>query len=125
MKQDLIDKGGSPRAIEEEWLVRGIRAYLPGVFEEVGQPGVRMWMSSSAVAAGTGSRIDKLHTLHLEGYRRFDFMLLHTHTAPSGRMQLLYIHHMAPSCVNRVIFHKLANDTLMEHLYFLPVYILA
>ena len=124
MKQDLIDKGGSPRAIEEEWLVRGIRAYLPGVFEEVGQPGVRMWMSSSVVAAGTGSRMDKLHTLHLEGYRMFDFMLLHTHTALSGGMQLLSRHHTAPSCVNRVIFHKLLNDTSMEHLYFLPVYIL-
>ena len=124
MKQDLIDKGGSPHAIGEEWLVRGIRAYLPGVFEEVGQPGVRMWMSSSVVAAGTGSRMDKLHTLHLEGYRMFDFMLLHTHTAPSGRMELLSRHHMAPSCVNRVIFHKLVNDTSMERLYFLPVYIL-
>ena len=39
-QQDLIDKDGSPRAIGEEWLVRDIGAYLPGVFEEVGQPGV-------------------------------------------------------------------------------------
>ena len=37
-QQDLIDKDGSPRAIGEEWLVRDIGAYLPGVFEEVGQP---------------------------------------------------------------------------------------
>ena len=124
MKQDLIDKGGSPHAIGEEWLVTGIRAYLPGVFEEVGQPGVRMWMSSSVVAAGTGSRMDKLHTLHLEGYRMFDFMLLHTHIAPSGGMQLLSRRHTVPSCANRVIFNKLVNVTSMEHLYFLPVYIL-
>ena len=35
--QDLLDKDGIHRATGEEWLVRDIGAYLPGVFEEVGQ----------------------------------------------------------------------------------------
>jgi len=33
--QDLLDKDGIHRATGEEWLVRDIGAYLPGVFEEV------------------------------------------------------------------------------------------
>lgn len=33
--QDLTDNSGVPRATGEEWLVRDIGAYLPGVFEEV------------------------------------------------------------------------------------------
>ena len=36
-RQDLLDKDGTHRATGEEWLVRDIGAYLPGVFEEVGQ----------------------------------------------------------------------------------------
>lgn len=34
-KQDLVDNGGVARCTGEEWLVRDIGAYLPGVFEEV------------------------------------------------------------------------------------------
>ncbi len=37
-KQDLIDKDGNPRCTGEEWMVRDIGAYLPGVFEEVQKP---------------------------------------------------------------------------------------
>lgn len=33
--QNLIDKDGTPRCTGEEWLIRDIGAYLPGVFEEV------------------------------------------------------------------------------------------
>ena len=36
------------------------------------------------MAAGTENRRDKVHTLQLEGYRKFDFMLLHAHAASSG-----------------------------------------
>ena len=34
-KQDLEDSNGVTRSTGEEWLVRDIGAYLPGVFEEV------------------------------------------------------------------------------------------
>ena len=34
-QQDLRDSSGTLRCTEEEWLVRDIGAYLPGVFEEV------------------------------------------------------------------------------------------
>ena len=34
-QQDLTDNSGTPRATGEEWLVRDIGAFLPGVFEEV------------------------------------------------------------------------------------------
>ena len=34
-----------------------------------------LWLSGGT-AAGTETRKDKVHTLQLEGYREFDFMLL-------------------------------------------------
>ena len=34
-KQDLQTNDGIARATGEEWLVRDVGAYLPGVFEEV------------------------------------------------------------------------------------------
>lgn len=34
-RQELTDKDGAPRYTGEEWLVREIGAYLPGVMEEV------------------------------------------------------------------------------------------
>lgn len=34
-KQDLIDKKGKERVTSEEWLIRELGAYLPGVYEEV------------------------------------------------------------------------------------------
>ena len=34
---------------------------------------------SSGMADGTENRRNKVHTLQLEGYRKFDFMLLHAH----------------------------------------------
>ena len=37
---------------------------------------------SGVAAAGTENRMDKVHTLQLEGYRKFDFILLCTHAAP-------------------------------------------
>ena len=39
---------------------------------------------SGGPAAGTENRRDKVHTLQLKGYRKFDFMLLHAHAASSG-----------------------------------------
>lgn len=33
--QGLVDKDGVARCTGEEWLVREVGAYLPGVFEEV------------------------------------------------------------------------------------------
>ena len=39
---------------------------------------------SGMAAAGTENRMDKVHTLQLEGYRKFDFMLLRAHAAQSG-----------------------------------------
>ena len=39
---------------------------------------------SGGTAAGTENRRDKVHTLQLKGYRKFDFMLLHAHAALSG-----------------------------------------
>ena len=33
--QQLVDRNGTPRFTGEEWLVRKVGAYLPGVFEEV------------------------------------------------------------------------------------------
>ena len=39
---------------------------------------------SGGMAAGTENRRDKVHTRQLEGYRKFDFMLLHAHAAFSG-----------------------------------------
>ena len=39
---------------------------------------------SGGTAAGTENRRDKVHTLLLKGYRKFDFMLLHAHAALSG-----------------------------------------
>ena len=39
--------------------------------------------SAGGMAAGTERR-DKVHTLQLKGYRKFDFMLLHAHAALSG-----------------------------------------
>lgn len=34
-KQDLVDKKGKKRVTSEEWLIRELGAYLPGVYEEV------------------------------------------------------------------------------------------
>lgn len=34
-QQRLVDKDGVPRCTGEEWLIRAVGAYLPGVFEEV------------------------------------------------------------------------------------------
>jgi len=34
-KQDLVDKKGRKRVTSEEWLIRDLGAYLPGVYEEV------------------------------------------------------------------------------------------
>ena len=34
-RQELVDKDGAPRFTGEEWLVRDVGAYLPGVMEEV------------------------------------------------------------------------------------------
>ena len=39
---------------------------------------------SSVAAAGTENRMGKVHTLQLEGYRKFDFMLFHPHATPCG-----------------------------------------
>ena len=39
---------------------------------------------SGVAAAGTENRMDRVHTLQLEGYRKFNFMLLRAHAAPSG-----------------------------------------
>ena len=39
---------------------------------------------SGGTAAVTENRRDKVHTLQLKGYRKFDFMLLHAHAALSG-----------------------------------------
>ena len=39
---------------------------------------------SGLAAAGTGNRMDKVHTLQLEGYRKFNFMLICAHAAPCG-----------------------------------------
>ena len=36
---------------------------------------------SGGTAAGTENRRDKVHTLQLEGYRKFDFMLLRLENA--------------------------------------------
>ena len=38
---------------------------------------------SGVAAAGTENRMDKVHTLQLEGYRTFDVMRLRAHAAPS------------------------------------------
>ena len=46
---------------------------------------------SGGTAAGTENRRDKVHTLQLEGYRKFDFMLLHSHAASSGECSY-YVH---------------------------------
>ena len=35
-------------------------------------------------AAGTENGMGKVHTLQLEGYSKFHFMLLHAHAASSG-----------------------------------------
>jgi len=60
-RQDLLDKDGIHRATGEEWLVRDIGAYLPGVFEEVGQwhgltAGVVTVQAVSAVLPAVHSR---------------------------------------------------------------------
>ena len=34
-QQDSVDRNGVPHCTGEEWLVRDVGAYLPGVFEEV------------------------------------------------------------------------------------------
>ena len=34
-KQELVDSSGVNRYTSEEWLVKEVGAYLPGVFEEV------------------------------------------------------------------------------------------
>ena len=39
---------------------------------------------SGVAAAGTENRMGKVHTLQLEGYSKFNFMLLRAHAAPSG-----------------------------------------
>ena len=39
---------------------------------------------SGVVAAGIENRMEKVHTLQLEGYSKFNFMLLHAHAASSG-----------------------------------------
>ena len=39
---------------------------------------------SGVVAAGIENRMEKVHTLQLEGYSKFNFMLLCAHAAPSG-----------------------------------------
>ena len=39
---------------------------------------------SGVAAAGTGNRMDKVHTLQLEGYRKFDFMLFRPHATLCG-----------------------------------------
>ena len=39
---------------------------------------------SGVEAAVTENRMDKVHTLQVEGYRKFDFMPLHAHAAPPG-----------------------------------------
>ena len=46
---------------------------------------------SGGTAAGTENRRAKVHTLQLEGYRKFDFMLLHSHAASSGECSY-YVH---------------------------------
>ena len=43
----------------------------------------RVTQLSGVAAAGTENRMGKVHTLQLEGYRKFDFMLLRAHAAPS------------------------------------------
>ena len=43
------------------------------------------WPQLSSVAvAGTENRMDEVHSLQLEGYRKFDFMLLHSYAALCG-----------------------------------------
>ena len=34
-RQQLVDTDGHPRFTGEEWLVRDVGAYLPGIFEDV------------------------------------------------------------------------------------------
>ena len=65
---------------------------------------------SGGTAAGTENRRDKVHTLQLKGYRKFDFILLHAHAASRSccfvwRMQLLCRRDMVLSYANHVRFH--------------------
>ena len=78
-------------------------------------------------AAGTENRMDKVHTLQLEGYRKFDFMLLRAHAAQSGECSY-YIdvrrYHHARIMRDFTPFFNLQTILSMEQLYFLPVYVL-
>ncbi len=44
-RQALVDKDGAPRFTGEEWLVRDVGAYLPGVMEEVTALGTNVLFS--------------------------------------------------------------------------------
>ena len=46
--------------------------------------GVILPQLSGVAAAGPENRMDKVHTLQLEGYRKFNFMLIRAHAAPCG-----------------------------------------
>ena len=79
-------------------------------------------------AAGTENRMDKIHTLQLEGYRKFDFMRLRTqcHAAPSGECSYFLDarqYHHAQVMRDFTSFFNLQTTLSMEHI-FLPVYVL-
>ena len=66
-----------------------------------------IWMSvvilaqlSSGTAAGIRNRRDKVHTLQLEGYRKFDFMLLRLDNAAT-----MYTRHGTIMCESCEISH--------------------
>ena len=54
---------------------------------------------SDVAAAGKGNRMDKVHTLQLEGYKKFDFMLFRPNAARCGECSY-YV-----SYTNHVRFH--------------------
>ena len=51
-----------------------------GIHVILAQLSLCLWLNGGT-AAGTENRKDKVHTLQLEGYRKFDFMLLRLENA--------------------------------------------
>ena len=74
-------------------------------------------------------RMNKVHTVQLEGYKKFDFMLLCAHAAPSGEcsyyLDATQYHHARIMQDFTVFFFELVNDTFSgTHIFFHTVHVL-